>query len=298
MPKRIKIAAHTLLNFFIFFMSQTTNVCQAQCSAGTQAELVSCLASFAASGGSIALTSTITLSSNFDLTNKSFTLRTNSFNILTNGKTISSMGTPTMNVTRTSGTVAILKNGTGATFSGLTANGDLIAYVSTFNPTLAAEIIAFDAKIKDNQAILTWQTASEKDAAYFDIERRSADNPFFTTIGSVKATNAPNTYSYVDNAPLPTNYYRLRQVDQNSKEIFSKIVALSVKASEKLKIYPSLVKDVLTVEIANDVDFKIVNLFGQEVFTGKGNSRVDVAFLPVGTYVLKAGETHAKFVKQ
>ena len=298
MLKRIKIAAYTLLNSLVLLLSQTTNVCQAQCSAGTQDQFVSCLVPFTASGGSITLTNTITLSSNLDLTNKSFTLHTNGFNILTNGKTISSMGTPTMNVTRTIGTVAILKNGTGATFSGLTANGDLIAYISGFNATLAAEIIAFDAKIKDNQAVLTWQTASEKDAAYFDIERRSADNPFFTTIGSVKATNAPTTYSYVDKAPLSTNYYRLRQVDQNGKEIFSKIVALSMKAAEKLKIYPNLVKDVLTVEIADDVDFKIVNLFGQEMFNGKGNSRLDVAFLPVGTYILKVGEAYAKFVKQ
>ena len=126
MPKLIRIAAHTLLSCLVFLMSQTANVCQAQCSAGTQAQLVSCLSSFAASGGSITLTSTITLSSNLDLTNKSFTLHTNGFNMLTNGKTIHSMGTPTMNVSRTSGTVAILKNGTGATFSGLTANGDLI----------------------------------------------------------------------------------------------------------------------------------------------------------------------------
>lgn len=298
MPKLIRIAAHTLLSCLVFLMSQTANVCQAQCSAGTQAQLVSCLSSFAASGGSITLTSTITLSSNLDLTNKSFTLHTNGFNMLTNGKTIHSMGTPTMNVSRTSGTVAILKNGTGATFSGLTANGDLIAYVSTFNATLAAEMIAFDAKIKDNQAVLTWQTTAEKDAAYFDIERLGSDSPFFTSIGTVKAANIPNTYVYVDKAPLSTNYYRLRQVDNNGQVIFSKILALSVKIYGKLKIYPSLVKDVLSVEIADKRGFQIVNLFGQEVLSGQGTGQLDVAFLPVGTYVLKAGEAYAKFVKQ
>jgi hypothetical protein len=203
-----------------------------------------------------------------------------------------------MMVTNVGGSLGIYKNGQAATFSGLATNGDLLAYASTFNVTLAAEITVFDAKIKENQALLTWQTATEKDVSHFDIERRGSDSPFFETIGSVKAANAAHTYIFTDNTPLSTNYYRLRQIDKEGKAIVSKIIALSAQVSGKLKVYPSLVKDALTVDMATDSDFQIVNIFGQEVMRGQGTTRLDVAFLPRGAYILRMGNEHAKFIKQ
>jgi hypothetical protein len=88
MPKLTYTASHLILSFLIFFAPQTANICQAQCSAGTQAELVSCLSSIAVSGGSITLTSSISLASNLAIPNKDFTLNTTGFNLLTLFSTI------------------------------------------------------------------------------------------------------------------------------------------------------------------------------------------------------------------
>jgi hypothetical protein len=287
-----------MLSFLIFCTSHTANNCYAQCSASTQAQFVSCLSSIATSGGSISLTATINLATNLAIPNKDFTLITNGFNIVTNTMPITVTGNPSMMVTNDGGSLGIYKNGTGATFSGLSANGNLINYAASFNVVLAVEMASFSAKIKEKQVLLTWQTLVGNKLAYFDIECRRADSPFFETIGTLKATNMPHTYTYTDKTPGAINYYRLRQIDQDGKEILSKVVTLSTELDNKLKIYPNLVKDQLTIEMATDKDFQIINIFGQEVMRGQGATRLDMAFLPVGTYILRTGTEHAKFVKQ
>jgi hypothetical protein len=298
MPKLTYTASNLMLSFLIFCASYTTNNCHAQCSASTQAQFVSCLSSIATSGGSISLTGTINLATNLAVPNKDFTLITNGFNIVTNTMSITVTGNPSMMVTNDGGSLGIYKNGTGATFSGLSANGNLINYAASFNVVLAVDLASFSAKIKEQQVLLSWQTLVGNKLAHFDIECRRADSPFFETIGTIKAANSPDTYTYTDKTPLAINYYRLRQIDQDGKETLSKIVAISTQKQDELKIYPNSVKDQLTIETASDKDFQIVNIFGQEVMHGQSRTQLDLSFLPVGTYIVKIGTKHAKFAKQ
>lgn len=71
-----------------------------------------------------------------------------------------------------------------------------------------------------------------------------------------------------------------------------------------LKVYPNPVKDRLIVEgaIANPVDFKLYNLYGQIILTKKLSSSVveiDVSNLPKGMYMLSIhGEDSQKIIKQ
>ena len=77
---------------------------------------------------------------------------------------------------------------------------------------------------------------------------------------------------------------------------------VAMNGVNKLKIYPSLVKNTLTIEFdaANHEakDFYIVNLLGQQVMSGKVAQRIDVSALSQGTYVFKIGTEQAKFIKQ
>jgi hypothetical protein len=301
MPKLTYTASQLMLSFLLFFSLTNAQIGRSQCTAGTQAQLVSCLSSLPISGGSITLTATIALSSDLAMPNKSFTLYTAGFDLLTMGMVISSTGTPTLTVSNVGGVLTILKNGTGPTFLGLTGNGSLLDYAASFNVTLAAEMTAFTAKTLNKTVVLTWQTVSEKNLAYFDIERRRADGDSFET---VEGNATPSMYHFTDNKPINTNYYRLRQVDKDGKEVLSKIVTQSVTAQQTLKIYPNIVSESLNIateslQIGEETaDFQIMNIFGQVVLQGQVGAHIDVAFLQRGIYIFKIGEAQAKFIKQ
>jgi hypothetical protein len=62
------------------------------------------------------------------------------------------------------------------------------------------------------------------------------------------------------------------------------------------------VSNTLTVENTEDDEemgnFQILNLFGQQVLSGKTGQGLDVSALPQGTYLLRVGEEQVKFVKE
>lgn len=73
------------------------------------------------------------------------------------------------------------------------------------------ELVRFDAKAAGRVAHLTWATASERNSAWFVMER-SADGRDFRALGRVAAagtTTAPHTYAWTDAAPLVGINYSL-----------------------------------------------------------------------------------------
>jgi uncharacterized repeat protein (TIGR01451 family) len=84
--------------------------------------------------------------------------------------------------------------------------------------TLPVELVRFDVKTTGRVADLTWTTASERNSAWFVVER-SANGRDFHVLGRVAAAGtsaAPHAYAWTDAAPLVgLNYYRLRLVDTN-----------------------------------------------------------------------------------
>ncbi len=183
--------------------------------------------------------------------------------------------------------------------------GTADAFAFTLTPaagTLPVELLSFTANpTEGGQNILDWTTASEKNNKGFDIER-STDGTNFYNIGQVKANNQPSSYQFVDKSPLwglGACYYRLRQIDFDGTETVSKVVSVEQKGKGKgLKIYPTLVSNVLTVDYIYGSVFQVINLLGQQVLVGKTTQQLDVSALPQGTYILKVGTEQAKFVKQ
>ena len=163
---------------------------------------------------------------------------------------------------------------------------------------LPVELSQFDANTEGGKNNLTWRTESEKDNSHFDIER-STDGTTFRNIGQVKGNNKPSSYQYTDAAPFTTSYYRLKQVDNDGKFAYSKVVSIvQTSKSKGLTIYPNPVSSHLTIENTEGVNFQILNLLGQQVLAGKATQQIDVSRLPQGTYVLKVGAEQVKFVKQ
>ena len=133
--------------------------------------------------------------------------------------------------------------GTGAAVvSGATVGSVSAVGVSTFCPwvlsarlsPLPVELINFDAKCLNNDIILEWCTASEKDNSYFTIEQ-SSDGVNFTSIGNVfgnGTTNEKHCYQFNSSSITDMNYFRLVLVDNNGVKNISKSINIaSCKAS-------------------------------------------------------------------
>jgi Secretion system C-terminal sorting domain len=145
---------------------------------------------------------------------------------------------------------------------------------------------------------------------------RSYDGRTFATIGTIKPNNTltAQLYTFTDKGPLSIiQYYRLKMVDLDGKTTYSKIVSVSNidRGVNKLKIYPSVVSDNLTVETTlNDAaTLKIVDVLGKVVLSktivASNSISTDVLsihVLPNGFYTVvienKEIRLTEKFIKQ
>ena len=189
-------------------------------------------------------------------------------------------------------------------------NGTWTATTTSFSPfgvgeaggfvgaVLPVELLTFTGYNKSAVNVLNWTTAHEVNNKGFQVERLNIQTQTWDNLGFIAANNKAGTYQFTDNTPLSTSYYRLRQIDNDGKEMYSKVISVSLKGSDKLKVYPNPVSDLLIVETELTSDFQILNLLGQQVMNGKAAQRIDVSALPQGAYFLKMGVAQVKFVKQ
>ena len=159
--------------------------------------------------------------------------------------------------------------------------------------------LSFTGEAVDKTNVLSWATASEVNNKGFEIERLNALGNW-DNIGFKPANNKASNYEFTDNSPLATSYYRLRQIDFDGKEMYSKIISIA-QQGKGLKIYPALVTNgILTIDTEGRQlhDYSVTNLLGQVVLVGKTTQQIDVSALSQGAYLLKLGIEVAKFVKQ
>jgi Secretion system C-terminal sorting domain len=162
---------------------------------------------------------------------------------------------------------------------------------------LPVELLYFKANKNNENNILEWQTASEKNNALFNIER-SADGESFFKIGETKGkgnSTVEQKYFFTDPTPLRgISYYRLKQEDFDGTAMFSKIVSIdnSGKGQNKVKVYPSITNDEINIELseATKADISIRDLTGRTMLSknteGVANQTLDLGLLLNGLYIL------------
>jgi len=172
-------------------------------------------------------------------------------------------------------------------------------------------LISFDYSMVNNSVNLNWQTASEFNSDYFELQR-STDGINFSPIGKIKASGTSNIskyYTFTDAAPLYLNHYRLKQVDLDGKSSFSKILFVRLKNANPFAIIQNQVSSSLQVRI-NTVqsatgNLTIHDLLGRVVFKTNakiGVQNINVMGLAPATYLisldLKDGQIYTlKFEK-
>ncbi|MFK8007862.1 MAG: T9SS type A sorting domain-containing protein [Saprospiraceae bacterium] len=179
------------------------------------------------------------------------------------------------------------------------------SFTSTVNgfeisAALPVELTSFDAKKSDEEVILNWNTASEINNDYFEIEH-SNDGTDFTRIGNMEGkgqSNLSNDYRFIDAQPNNgLNYYRLKQVDFDGKYEYSDIVFVDFKMEDKVKIFPTLSTSEINVvlpESGRDINYEILNFTGQIIQEGTFDnntitSKINIQNFPVGNYIIRIG---------
>ncbi|MFK7925977.1 MAG: PA14 domain-containing protein [Bacteroidia bacterium] len=112
----------------------------------------------------------------------------------------------------------------------------------TSSPSFPVELLSFEATLNtDNEAELTWVSASDDDTEQFFIER-SSDGVDFETIGSKDSDVKPGVskeYAYLDREPLSgTSYYRIKQIGVDGQYMFSNIEQINLNDGQ-IVLYPN-----------------------------------------------------------
>ena len=180
----------------------------------------------------------------------------------------------------------------------------------TVTGALPVEMTRFQASKNGPDAVLlTWETITERNNNFFDVER-SDDGHTFISIGQVKGggtSSAARSYQFLDKAPLPgTNYYRLRQVDHDDQTDYSDIVQVQMTAHRfVISPNPTTGPVALTGPLEDVEKIRLFNSLGKLVrlVTGPSvQSSVDLSGLPAGVYFIEithsAGMEKSKVWKQ
>ena len=111
-------------------------------------------------------------------------------------------------------------------------------YLNGGSRPLPVELTQFGATRQGRAVLAAWATASERNSAWFAVER-SFGGQQFAEIGRVAAqgtTTAPTSYTFLDDklpaaATPQLAYYRLRQVDQDGSRRYSAVAAVRLPAA-------------------------------------------------------------------
>jgi hypothetical protein len=166
--------------------------------------------------------------------------------------------------------------------------------------------LSFLVEQSNDEAILNWQTATEKNTQSFVVQR-SSNGVTWTDLAFISAqgeNNQTNTYSYNDKYPLAgTNYYRIKAVDADGKIGYSIIKTISYLQKQKLF---TVVNNLCTtnnilVRVNRETTISLYNSDGQMLWIkkfGKGTHNISLNQSPKGIYWFLAEGSSQKVLIQ
>lgn len=167
------------------------------------------------------------------------------------------------------------------------------------------------------EVVLNWSTSSELNNAYFEIEK-SSNGRDFTLLGNVKGsgtTTEYRQYKFVDDLPGTENYYRIKQVDFDSKSDYSKVIVLKSNCIENddnigiatLFPNPAMYNEAhlrFNARQTEETSLLASDLFGTiiinqpiTIHAGMNNVDLDISAWPAGTYTISIGNQSKRFIK-
>lgn len=165
---------------------------------------------------------------------------------------------------------------------------------------------------EQNSITVKWSTATEINAAYFEVQR-SSDGQHFSPIGRVAAagnSNSARNYLFQDvSATTASWYYRIMEADLDGRTQYSKIVRSGVQQQTQTKLLSNPVHDQLQLALGTNeqpVAMRVHSLSGQQLYEKTGIRDNIVAIncqqYPAGMYIVEvyrgAEKETLQFIKQ
>lgn len=167
---------------------------------------------------------------------------------------------------------------------------------------LPVEWAYFEASQDETAINLNWATQQEINTDYFDVQRKSPDDETFLTIGTLDAAGTSDelkSYQFADHlAPSGSLNYRIRQVDIDGKESFSKVE--EIRATSAISFAPNPTTGLIDISASGQTwSGRLLNLHGKVVREIPSNqSQLNISDLPAGIYLIdlrnKEGQTFTK----
>ena len=197
--------------------------------------------------------------------------------------------------------------------TGLTNNNNAViaTYTASGGP-LPLQLIFFNGNKQSNSVDLKWQTSSEINSNYFEVQF-STNGSQWENIGKVNAAGNSSTqrnYGHIHNTPVNgANYYRLKAFDKDGKFYYSDVVVINfnITGITLNAVYPNPFTDHIVVEISSDknetVNLQLTDNLGRILKTirqviQKGVNRIsinDLDGLTKGIYTLEVKTPFATF---
>jgi subtilisin family serine protease len=165
------------------------------------------------------------------------------------------------------------------------------------------ELVSFTATVTENNVTISWVTATELNNSGFSIERRTAGDLMYQSVGFVQGrgtTTGMSSYTFTDKNLKDGSYiYRLKQIDfdgsfEYSGEINVDITAPAVYALEQNHPNPFNPSTLIRYSIPQDgmVNLAVYNLLGEKIATlvnevqkaGRHEISFDASLLASGIY--------------
>ncbi len=194
-----------------------------------------------------------------------------------------------------------------AQFTGGSGQGYAKATI-ILNEVLPVTWTRFEAAAETQTVSLIWETATETDNDYFEVEH-AISGLEFKSIGRVTGNGTVNSISRYEfkhlNPVNGLNYYRLKQVDFDGQHHYSDVISVWMDLiSENIRLYPNPTKGRLNVAIPWQGSFRvrIYDSIGNEVYTtqmtGGTPQSIETDGMPRGLYYLVSSMGNREITKK
>ena len=199
----------------------------------------------------------------------------------------------------------------GANSSGPFDYGNLANPDNCLPFVLAVDLQAFNGEKQDASVRLDWNIVLDAgdQGGYFEI-LRSQNGVHFEQIGTLNTEMHQFDYYFVDEKPLPLNYYRLRVIGNDGSFVQSQIIAIEFEntAFGKFQLYPNPVTNGQAT-ISSDTppnenaEVMVMDMLGRTVHWTtfpQGENRLDLNLnnLEQGNYLLYIKTSNSAYVKR
>lgn len=167
---------------------------------------------------------------------------------------------------------------------------------TTLSNPLPIELVQFSGQARDVDVLLQWESLSEINSDYFEVQRSAAGHEYqsLDRVSAAGDSNVKLAYSYVDQEPLPIAYYRLKLVDRDGGVAYSSIIRL--ERNSAFEVYPNPVRE--TISFTQTRRVRVYSLTGVMVLdSGRAVRTVDLpATLAAGSYWIVTDQGERKSV--